>query len=552
MTANKPLPMLSLARSGQRSREPNMGAQRAFLPAKSGIGILAPLRRFLAAGGDDRIAIAPRTGANAYGCTPFPVDETHVFSSSTASSISAPAYAHISRAYEALLAEGGDRNAALRRHVERSRASLMDCLELNDAEIVFAPSGTDAQLHALFLANPKHGLTTITVGADQTGSCTAFTSKGLHFSAKTARGCTVAKGTPIRGLSEGVTALTIALIDACGKARAEDEVDADVCAAIEREVNCGRKVLLQAMDASKFGWRAPSDRCLETIRELWPDAVQIVIDACQMRISRPRLKAYLARGYVVLVTGSKFFTGPAFSGAVLAPRKLLDRFDHSAAGLEDYARQSDYAPHQLRAPLDPSPNLGQWLRWEAALQEMRNYYALPAVYRKLVLARLAKQIPGLIAESHHLELLPAPATVPSELFDDEEMAAPTIFPFLLKAQGSHLGPEDAARVYRALMQDLSDVFPAERQLASVVCHIGQPVKIPSPSGAPTAAVRICIGARTLSQMWSQGQMNVGDCVNAVAARIRTVVQKTDLIVAQLDQLPSRNPSEAAPTIREVS
>jgi hypothetical protein len=526
-----------------------MGVQRAILPAKSGNSALAPLHHLLTAGGDNRIEIDPRTGANTYGCTPYPVDEAHVFSSSTASSISAPAYAHISRV--AQLAEGDDRDAALRHLVERSRASLVDCLALNDvdAEVIFAPSGTDAQLHVLFLVNTKDALTTITVGADQTGSGTVFTSKGLHFAAKTARGCTVEKGTPIAGLSDGVTALSISLVDAQGKARAEDEVDAEVCAAVEREVRSGRKVLLQAMDASKFGWRAPSDRCLETIRELWPEAVQIVIDACQMRISRLRLKAYLARGFVVLVTGSKFFTGPAFSGAVLAPRKLLDRLDLSAAGLEDYARQSDYAPSRRRATLDAAPNPGQWLRWEAALVEMRNYYALPAIYRKLVLARLAKQIPDLIAQSQHLKLLPAPISAPSDLFDDEEMAVPTIFPFLMETQGSDLGPDDAACVYRALMQDLSDKLPSE--LASVACHIGQPVKIASSSGSPTAAVRICIGARTLSLMWSSGHRNVGDCVDTVIGRIRTVVQKTDLIVAHLDQLRRCDLVEAAPSSASV-
>lgn len=525
-----------------------MGAPRAILPA-TGAPASSTLHQLLAAGGDNRIEIDPRTGANIYGCTPLPAAETHVFSSSTASSISAPAYDHISRAYEALLAERGDRDAVLRRQVECSRAALMDCLELNDidAEVVFAPSGTDAQLHALLLVKSGRPLTTITIGADQTGSGTAFTSKGLHFSAKTARGCKVAKGTPIPGLSDGVTALTISLVDACGRARGEDAVDADVCAAVEREVSLGRKVLLQAMDASKFGWRAPSDRCLETVRRLWPDAVQVVIDACQMRISRPRLKVYLARGFIVLVTGSKFFTGPAFSGAVLAPRKLLDRM--ADAGLEDYARQCDYAPSRLRAALDPAPNLGQWLRWEAALQEMRSYYALPAIYRKLVLARLAKQIPEAIAESHHLELLPAPTAVPSDAFDDEEMATPTIFPFLMKVEANHLEPDDAARVYRALMRDLPDEIAVDdRVLASTPCHIGQPVKIASPSRAPTAVLRICIGARTLSQMWSAGHMSVGGCVDDVMARIRTVVQKTDLIVSHLDHLKRSDPAEAVPAI----
>ena len=57
----------------------------------------------------------------------------------------------------------------------------------------------------------------------------------------------------------------------------------------------------------------------------WPGRVQVVVDACQMRLGRPRLKKYLDRGYLVIVTGSKFFTGPAFSGALLVPAGLARR-----------------------------------------------------------------------------------------------------------------------------------------------------------------------------------------------------------------------------------
>ena len=41
-----------------------------------------------------------------------------------------------------------------------------------------------------------------------------------------------------------------------------------------------------------------------------------------MRLGRTRLQKYLDRGYLVLVTGSKFFTGPPFSGALLVPSAL--------------------------------------------------------------------------------------------------------------------------------------------------------------------------------------------------------------------------------------
>ena len=70
----------------------------------------------------------------------------------------------------------------------------------------FPPSGTDAQLQALFLTRALLGpaLTTIVVAADQTGSGTAHTARGHHFSAATANGHRVRKGEPIAGLARSV------------------------------------------------------------------------------------------------------------------------------------------------------------------------------------------------------------------------------------------------------------------------------------------------------------------------------------------------------------
>ena len=100
-----------------------------------------------------------------------------------------------------------------------------------------------------------------------------------------------------------------------------------VLGAIEASVADGNRVLLQIMDLSKLGWRAPSDQCLDEIAARWPGRVQVVVDACQMRLGRPRLKQYLDRGYLVIVTGSKFFTGPPFSGALLVPAGLAETID---------------------------------------------------------------------------------------------------------------------------------------------------------------------------------------------------------------------------------
>jgi hypothetical protein len=295
--------------------------------------LFMPLDRLLGGGGDPRLGINPVSGANDYGCRPFPCPDTLSFASSTATSISQRGYDRAANARQALMrsaiAIGID--AAFDARIEAMRDELKAHLGLSgtNADVVFSPSGTDSQLQALFLVRALLGpaLTTVIVAADQTGSGTADTARGHHFNAATATGSRVRKGEPIAGLADSVDSVAIGLGRETGDFRSPGETDATVLGAVEDAVGRGNNVLLQVMDSSKLGWRAPSDQCLDGIARRWPRQVQVVVDACQLRLGRPRLRRYLDRGYLVIVTGSKFFTGPAFSGALLVPARLSNALD---------------------------------------------------------------------------------------------------------------------------------------------------------------------------------------------------------------------------------
>ena len=393
--------------------------------------LFAPLDLLLAAGGDTRLAINPATGLNEYGCQPSPCPDTLSFSSSTATSISARAYDRAEAARETLMRSAIEIGieAAFDARLEAMRDELKAHLGLAPdlADVVFSPSGTDSQLQALFLARALLGpdLVTVVVAADQTGSGTVNTARGCHFSAATANGSRVQKGEPIAGLAGALTSVAIPLLDEAGQARSPAANDLMVFDAVERAVAGGGKVLLQVMDASKFGWRAPSDECLEAIAARWPDDVQVVVDACQMRLGRARLRKYLARGYIVIVTGSKFFTGPPFSGALLVPGGFAAALNAASAvpeGLLEYISCSDWPKSWplLRARFPVRTNFGQWLRWEAAIEEIGAYYRVPDSFRHAVLKAFGEAIERLIAASPWLDLLPW-----QRLLDDadEEMAA---------------------------------------------------------------------------------------------------------------------------------
>src|SRR5579883_3414135 len=350
--------------------------------------IFAPLETLLASGGDTRLQLDAATRLNGYGWRPYPRPEAFTFASSTATSISERGFAAADAVRHALIRDGLRRGleSAFADHVEAQREMLKKLLELDHTgtDIVFSPSGTDSELHALFVARTLLGtpMASVVVAADETGSGIAYAACGKHFNSLTAQGMTVEKGDPVLGLAEDVACLPIPLRDPEGRARSLTEVDDAVIAAAAEAVRSGRKVLLHAMDRSKLGGRAPSLACLGEIGARWPGRVQILVDACQMRLSRSRLRWHLDRGHLVLVTGSKFFTGPPFSGALLVPAGLSARMAAAPAppaGLHDYTSRSDWPRswESVRRSLRERLNLGQYLRWSAALEEMRAYLSVP-------------------------------------------------------------------------------------------------------------------------------------------------------------------------------
>jgi hypothetical protein len=500
--------------------------------------LFRPIDELLASGGDSRLTLSVPARENSYGCTPFPRGGLVDFASSTASSISREAYGRAQTARDALLAHAlrDGAEAACEAASEAARTALLTQLKLEEsgAEVVFAPSGTDAQVHALFLAGAllRRPLTAIIVGSDQTGSGTAHTCKGQHFSQTTSRGWAVEKGAVIPGLADSLASIEITFCKPDGCFRSLAEMDAAVTEAVEIATGQGRGVLLQAMDASKFGWKAPSDECLSEIARRWPDQVQIVMDACQLRLSRTRLKDLLAQNCCVLVTGSKFFTGPAFSGALLVPRTVSQRIaalDGAASGLSGYSSRHDWPRRWpgLRAHFPEDLNLGQWLRWEAALEEMRRYYAVPKGFRDGFAKAFAARLTERIAQSSCLSLLPTGLA-------PEPGRIPTVFAVALADDGVGVSPKACAEIYRAMRRDLSALLPAASGVDLVLpCQLGQPVSLPSRG---TAVLRISASARMIRDCWSDDAETTGRNVARLLESLTGAVAKLDHLARHASQL----------------
>ncbi|MBR0704202.1 hypothetical protein JQ599_30145 [Bradyrhizobium diazoefficiens] len=501
--------------------------------------LFTPLDTLLVSGGDPRLALDATDRVNLYGCAASPEPELWNFASSTASTISQAGYDRAALAREELVHKClfDEVEVAFDARCEDMRSELRGHLQLPPrVDIVFSPSGTDSQLHALFLARAVLGAppVTIVVGADQTGSGTSHTARGHHFSSMTASGLAVRKDGAIAGLAGA--SLALPLLQAEPGIAMRGEADAAVLQAVETVIAQGAPVLLQIIDASKLGWRAPSAACLDEIAQRWPRKVQIVVDACQARLGRRRLRAYLDRGHMVLMTGSKFFGGPAFSGALLVPKGLsrsIDRIERIAPGIFDYAGRCDWPMSWtgLRSRFDRRPNFGQWLRWEAALAEIGGYYAVPGAFRARVLAELAAGIDSMIALSPSLQ--PVPTVTGTAGVDDEEFAQTTIFPFMLLRGGKPVSTAETNAIHQALARDMNEKISgsaADRQVAAQRCLIGQPVRLERPDAAPQSVLRLCVGARLVTEAWSPDTAEAQRNVQHILDRIAHVLVKIELLL----------------------
>jgi hypothetical protein len=496
----------------------------------------------LVSGGDARLALDPKTRLNAYGTQPSPRPDEISLSSSTASTISPRGYAAARAVLTRLEAarERGRFAPVFSDLADELRGAIRRAFDLPDAEVVLSPSGTDSALLALFLARGllRRPVTSIVVAADESGNGVPAAAAGRHFAAATSGGRAVARGAPIAGLA--CATVRVAARDGQGRARPLADIDAAVAAAAEDAIRAGNGVVLHVMDHSKLGGAGPSLACLREICALAAGAVQVVVDACQGRLSRARLAWYLDQGFLVLIIGSKFFAGPPFCGALLIPdalRTAVGRIAEVPAGLAGYTARDDWPVcfGLIRAQLPAAANVGQALRWRAALADIRAYFAVPELFRRVALAEFAAAAVRHMARCAEINPLPE-AEACGAGDDNEEFAARTIFPFTVLRDGRALSFAQARVLHRVLNMDATALGLGD-PAAGPACHIGQPVAIGGGAGGTIGALRISADARVVSDSWAgHGDIvSTGTLVDRLD-RIGTVFQKLRFLLANFDRL----------------
>lgn len=479
----------------------------------------------LASGGDSRSVIDPRSHANRYRCTAAPRPNLVPLGSCTASTITENGYLRATHMLNRLRAVGGgpELEYTIEECYRNIRADLRHMLargQVDNLGVVLTPSGTDAELLACLLVSSGHErpICNVIVGPTELGSGTLQAANCRHFDALTPMGQRVEAGTAVApDLTDRIDVYEVALRDGAGAARSTDDIDAEIRDVIATRIARGEQCLLHVTAHSKTGAHAPSLGVVEELKQRYGERLDVVVDAAQGRFSRRGLVRILRLGYLVIITGSKFYGGPAFAGAVLVPIQLRTRFERLTGmpeGFDHYFTRAQLPTswHRLRASLPPPGNIGLLLRWSAAIGEMRDYYAVPSVLRLRVLREFERLVPVVFSGSPVIQL---DAVSPPIISDDYErllQSKATVFSFRVWDQQRQrfFSVTELRSIFEWMDADLSyrltqTSTEARRALAATL-QIGQPVRLGGSVQDDVAVLRIANGGVLISAVAENVQL----------------------------------------------
>ena len=265
--------------------------------------------------------------------------------------------------------------------------------------------------------------------------------------------------------------------------------------------------------------------------------VFVVVDACQGRVTNVEVRNFLDDGAMVLVTGSKFYQGPPFSGALLIPPELntaLAAATNNAnnancealrlpAFMSEYFGSADLPPELTawRAQLSTRANRGSAVRWLGALAEMEAYHNTGTEESRAaaVDAWLATVVERVAAAGGAAEVFEANGSIVN----------------IQVRRGGSDGPllstGDLKKLHRWLTMDLHETLreavsldESALALACTPVFIGQPVEVAETFGV----VRIALGAADVRALLEHSK--------DVTAQDEIVINKINLIARHFDVL----------------
>jgi hypothetical protein len=493
-------------------------------------------------GGDRRIMLGDR-GVNQYMVAPRPSDVL-AYSSSTANDISPAAFAEVQRRLVQLAPDHRLSPGAYADALEALRGRIRGAWSLPaDTDVIFAASGTDLEYIGLAIADRGGGIDNILLGADEVGSGCAHSASGHYFAVQTALGLDARPGEPIDpGTPDRVRLISVPVRGAGGNPIPSEDMLLEIGLTVERAIASGRHPLIHVVHGSKSGLILPSMAHIDALRRRFGTRLSFVVDACQCRLGRSAIAAYLARGATVFVTGSKFMGGPPFSGIALVPGSHHGDRGALLPGFERIFNRAEWPRDWPDAAYLPAgSNLGLLLRLEASIYELELFQKLTAADVRRTLDLFDEAVDMLTRHVRASRVTP----YATGQWDDARvhpLEMRTLVTLDLSQTDEPADFEDALAIHKMLFEDLGGHFddPEDKAIASCRIRLGQPVKcVPRPSGGYGGTLRLGL---SMPQMVEFAAMDSASLRNRLHQDMQTIARKFDLIAdLRTDRAPLAKP-----------
>lgn len=445
---------------------------------------------WLQRGGDHRL-VSDDNGFSPYRVTFHPRD-TMPFGSCTASSPGPRALGAAAAAFGEW-EDSGRSDRVVDALQARTRARLREIFELpEDSVCALTPSGTDALYLVNALIHAKgRSAHHVVVGASELGGGTVRACQGRTFSSSAPAG-EIEESADLPGVAERSSAEPLYLRTPSGKRVEEDAVDREVERRVAAAVGPETCVVVHLVAHSKTGLRAPSMACAQRLSARHGDRVLIFVDAAQGRIAPADMRTALRAGFVVMFTGSKFYSGPPFSGALFFPVPWASDPGPLAPALGAWLDQASLPEGWplARRSVSHRANLGLALRWQAAMAEILAYHEILPRRRAAVYATFAGAVHEVLGPGGPIQLeFPLP---PTHALATRLGAFPSVFSFRVRGASGWLGKPEL----KALHALLDTPGPGEHP----AFYLGQPVALGPPGQGRKVLLRVALGARTVSDL----------------------------------------------------
>ena len=413
----------------------------------------------LISGGDERLKLDEK-GVNKYGCSPYPDDAILAFSSSTATPLTTLRF-QIAQNLRQRIIQSLKKTSEINvyaQEISRQKNRWQHLLALSEnISLIFTNSGTD--IHSWIASRLVKKTMIIMVDINETGSG-------------------VAKALSINPQADIVS---IPLRQTDGMPIDMTLIDTKICEYTQKAITKKQDILLILVDQSKTGMIAPSIKNTLALKKHYSQQFNVLVDACQFRISATTLSAYLNNDFMVMVTGSKFLAAPSFSGLLLVPASL---------DLSDYLERSVI-------------NWGLLIRMEIALAEYSAFSQLNEQNIYHVIDDFATSINAYLNNSNTFQSLPTPVINRDGLVDTKHWDwLPTIFPFSIEKNKKNIGLDKTRFYYQQLMHQ------------KIRCQLGQPVLYGHQEGIMMSALRLNLSASLIANAVQHN--SIDDCLkNAI-------------------------------------